>query len=100
MELHDHAPTPVEIVAVIVHNRLSTRVAAIASEDGDSAAHDLILLGWRFRRRARCGDSAAMAMVLRRRADRRARGRQRDRGMPWADRHGCGRTPPRRAQRS
>ena len=54
---------------------LGTRVAATASEDGEWA-HDLILLGWRFRRRARCGHSAAMAMVLRRRAHRRARGRQ------------------------
>jgi hypothetical protein len=33
-----------------------------------AGALDWILLGWRFRRRARCGDSAAMAMVLRRRA--------------------------------
>jgi hypothetical protein len=39
-------------------------------------------------------------MVLRRITVRRVRGRQRDRGIPWADRHGCGRHPPRRAQRS
>jgi hypothetical protein len=30
MELHDHAPTPVEIVAVIVHNRLSSRTRSPA----------------------------------------------------------------------
>src|SRR5512144_979640 len=39
----------------------------------------LILLGWKFRRGVGCGDGAALAMALRRRAVRRVRGRQRGR---------------------
>src|SRR6185436_2241983 len=49
----------------------------------------LILLGWKFRRGVGCGDGAALAMALRRRAVRRVRGRQRGQDKRWARRHGC-----------
>jgi hypothetical protein len=60
----------------------------------------LILLGWKFRRGVGCGDGAALAMALRRRAVRRVRGRQRGRDKRWARRHGCEPRLPPRARRS
>src|SRR6184192_1881984 len=60
----------------------------------------LILLGWKFRRGVGCGDGAALAMALRRRAVRRVRGRQRGPDKRWARRHGCEPRLPPRARRS
>src|SRR6478672_3941957 len=60
----------------------------------------LILLGWKFRRGVGCGDGAALAMALRRRAVRRVRGRQRGQDKRWARRHGCEPRLPPRGRRS